>query len=235
MKKAGIAVGRLAEEEVAHILSGVIPSTGPDNPIADWTWRCTPTAIELWAPLTSALSSRESLVAAGGALVNLRILIRARGVLPDTRLLPDAKRPDLIAAVRPLNTGGASERDQALATAVQLYPAPPRAAGPASADALTSLRHVARSERAWMGLIPTGMQPLGQTVEGEFVVIGTVLDGATARLQAGQATHRVLHTATVDGVTAVVVAGALLTPDDRLKLRLQLGSGLWPQAVLRVG
>jgi hypothetical protein len=67
------------------------------------------------------------------------------------------------------------------------------------------------------------------------VVIGTVLDGAATRLQAGQGMQRVLLTAATGAVPARPMPLALRNPVARQAVRDQIGGGLWPQAVLVLG
>jgi hypothetical protein len=64
------------------------------------------------------------------------------------------------------------------------------------------------------------------------MIIGTVLDGSTARLQAGQATQRTIVTAAALGVPVIRVRTMLNTDVNRRAVRQLLGGGLWPQALL---
>lgn len=68
-----------------------------------------------------------------------------------------------------------------------------------------------------------------------LAVIGSFHDGTLARIQAGQATQRVLLTATASGLAASFVSQIIEVPSTRRELRKLLGGGLWPQAVLRLG
>jgi nitroreductase len=68
-----------------------------------------------------------------------------------------------------------------------------------------------------------------------IAVVGSFHDQPLARLQAGQAMQRVLLTATAHGLAASFLSHVVEVAQTRLELRLLIGGGLWPQAVLRVG
>jgi hypothetical protein len=68
-----------------------------------------------------------------------------------------------------------------------------------------------------------------------LAVIGTVHDGPTAQVQAGQALQRVLLTAVSTGVDSQLLPDAGQQPSTRTRLRTLIGGGLWPQIVLRLG
>ena len=68
-----------------------------------------------------------------------------------------------------------------------------------------------------------------------LALIGTVHDGPTAQVQAGQALQRVLLTAVSAGVNSELFPDAGQQPSPRTRLRALIGGALWPQIVLRIG
>ncbi|MEV6823675.1 hypothetical protein [Amycolatopsis sp. NPDC051102] len=79
--------------------------------------------------------------------------------------------------------------------------------------------------------------PRGRIDEADplVVIIGSFDDTRLDRIRAGQAMQRVLLTATAAGLDASVISQPVEVPDVRNELRDLLGSGLWPQIVLRLG
>src|SRR5947209_17518796 len=93
------AVGTLTSDQVSAVLSAAVaaPSLHNSQP---WRFRCTASAIELYADEAQALpvadpDARELRIACGAALLNLRVAITGLGIHPVVRLLPDPYRPDL--------------------------------------------------------------------------------------------------------------------------------------------
>ena len=68
-----------------------------------------------------------------------------------------------------------------------------------------------------------------------LALIGTVHDGPTSQVQAGQALQRVLLTAVSAGVNSELFPDAGQQPSPRTRLRALIGGALWPQIVLRIG
>jgi nitroreductase len=71
-----------------------------------WRFRLVGQAIEVYADRGRQIEvldpyGRELLMSVGAALFTLRLALRAEGRIPDTTLLPDPARPDLVAVVRP--------------------------------------------------------------------------------------------------------------------------------------
>jgi hypothetical protein len=215
-----------------------------------WSWYHTSDRIELLGqlPPLSDPQHRELMLTGGAALLNLRILIRGLGVHPAVRPVPDPTRRDLIAVVRLEGPRQVTAEDRALVDAV-LHGVNPRpgssessmATPPAGPPLITALRRAAKVEQAWLAVQPTALQavPLGDgTPEVEpdrsatMLIVGTVLDGPGARLQAGQAAQRVLLTAATAGVPVRPLPAVLNRPSDRQTMRESIGGGLWPQAAL---
>lgn len=208
---------------------------------------------------------RELLLACGAALCNLRLAIRALGVRVEVRSFPDSNRPDLLATVRPVGRAPVTPTDRLLATAIHQRPnhgSTDRATAPASL--LNRLRQAAETERGWLAILDgaqlTALRRLAyrahriQTQAGSgrsdrtpaireadadsdplVAVIGSFHDSLATRLQAGQATQRVLLTAAAAGLPAYFLPQVVEVPATRRALRTLIGGGLWPQTVLRIG
>jgi len=223
-------------------------ATTDQNPA--WSWYRTPDRIELLGqlPPLSDPQHRELMLTGGAALLNLRILIRGLGVHPAVRAVPDPTRRDLIAVVRLEGPRQVTADDRALVDAV-LHGAKPRpgslepstAAPLAGPPLITALRPAAKVEQTWLAVQPTALQavPIGDGTpavdrdpSATMLIVGTVLDGPGARLQAGQAAQRVLLTAATAGVPIRALPEVLNSPSDRQTIRESIGGGLWPQAAL---
>jgi hypothetical protein len=219
------------------------------DPDAAWSWHRTPDTIELHGDLPPLADPqhRELMLTGGAALLNLRILIRGFGVHPAVRAVPDPTRRHLIAVVRLEGPRPVTADDRAMVDAV-LHGANGRPGssefyGPVSMAGqplLTALRRAAKVEQSWLavqpdaGPVPTGIgRPAGDGARGAMMlIVGTVLDGPGARLQAGQAAQRVVLTAATARVRVRPLPAVLHQPADRQTLRDLIGGGLWPQAVL---
>jgi hypothetical protein len=269
-----IPVGHLDEDQVRSVLSAAMaaPSLRDSRP---WEFRCTATTIELHANtrrlLPGDIDCRELVLSCGAALRNLRLAIRALGVYPAVQLLPDPRRTNLLAVIRPQGHLVVRSVDRELADAIvrrrtdhgPFHPTPMPLA------ILAGLRQAAKTERAWLSTLTAanlsvlrGLVHQAQDTQrhdparaalllpghdhcyggvGEvaseplFAVVGTFHDSLLARLQAGQATQRVLLTATVAGLSVSFQSQVVAVPATRKLMREQIVGGLWPQAVLRIG
>lgn len=160
------AVGTLTSEQVQAVLTAAItaPSLHNSQP---WRFRCTPSAIELYADEGQALpvadpDSRELRIACGAALLNLRVAITGLGIHPVVRLLPDPHRPDLLATVRPQGRRPVTPEELTLLAAIPRrrtnrrpftsVPVPPRV--------VNHLRKAAKVEQAWLARIAPSQLPL---------------------------------------------------------------------------
>jgi hypothetical protein len=158
--------------------------------------------------------------------------------------MPDPERPDLVAEVRLDGPRAVTEQDRSLVAA--LLAGPPNWS-PADAaltmapmvSLLPALRRAAKAEQAWLAVQPMtpvkavdGNGGMPSTLEGTVLIVGTVLDGPAARLQAGQAAQRVVLTAAALGVPITPLRSEWSTEGDRRRVRELIGGGLWPQAVL---
>jgi hypothetical protein len=244
-----IPVGHLDEDQVRSVLRAAMAAPSPrDSPV--WEFHCTATTIELHAD-----SHREQVLSCGAALLNLRLAIRALGVRPAVSLLPDPHRPDLLAIVQPQGHIVVRPVDWELADAI-FRRGPDH--GPFHHTAVplpvvTGLRQAAKAERAWLPTLTAAQLPIlrdlvDQAQDGQrrdpapvpvpdplVAVVGTFHDSPLARLQAGQATQRVLLTATVAGLSASFLSQVVSVPATRQQLRGLVIGGLWPQVVLQLG
>jgi nitroreductase len=150
------AVGSLSADQVRSVLvaATAAPSLHNSQP---WRFRCTPTAIELYADTGRAVpvadpDHRELLLSCGAALLNLRVAIRALGVHPAVQLLPSTSDPDLLAIVRPQGHSVITPADRYLSAAISRRRTNRRqfSAAEVPVSLLTALRQAAKIEQAWM-------------------------------------------------------------------------------------
>lgn len=155
-------VGNLDEADVRRALdaASAAPSMHNSQP---WRFVCTAGSIELLAdvertPHVADRSGRAVYLACGAALMNLRLAIRAAGVVPDVRVLPDTDRPDLIAVVDCTVLDGrmpASEQRLVQAIPRRHTQRSPFLDLPVAAAIRGELRASARVEHGWLAEIAT--------------------------------------------------------------------------------
>lgn len=227
------SVARLAEEQVRTVLEAADAALSPqsDHP---WWFRCTPTEIELHEDSVTGGTHEERVIAAGGALLNLRLAVQAMGVHADVRLLPNAADSSLLAVVRPEHERIATTWERQLAMAGVRGRSPGETvADPAAA--LPELRRAAEIEQAWLARLSTAqLGALCVPAAPLVVVIGSLQDGDRALLQAGQAIQRVRLAATTLGLGTTPLDGPLANPVAKAELRALIGGALSPHAVLAV-
>ncbi|SDH05989.1 hypothetical protein SAMN05216553_11590 [Lentzea fradiae] len=171
---------------------------------------------------TTTPHTRDTRIACGVALLNVRLALQGHGIRPLVTLLPGQSAAGAAAAVR---LGGHQEPGpdvlallHALRTHRRTWPAFP---GPASWRGL--LARAAEVERAWMHV--------RSSVE---LVLCTFNQGSAAEIRAGQAMQRVVLTAGTAGIRVTPELGRVSLPALRADLRPYLGSTLVPQLVLRL-
>jgi hypothetical protein len=233
MNTGSTSVARLAEDQVRSVLAAA--DQAPGRPA--WRFECTSTVIELHDNGDPTGPERaERVLAAGGALLNLRLAVHALGVYADVRLAPEPGRPSLLAAIRPEHERPATTWDRRLAHQIGRRVVE-YAAGP-PADALPGLRKAADVEQAWLAkLSDPQLAVLGVPAASTrlVVVVGSLQDDVRSLLHAGQAVRRVSLTAATLGFGVVALREPLAGPDVRAKLRAMIGGALSPHAVLAVG
>jgi hypothetical protein len=209
-----------------------------------WSWHSTGTLVELRADLPPVADPwrRTLLLDVGTILLNLRMLIKGLGVHAAVRLFPDPGRRDLVATMTLRGPHRVTEQDRVFTAAVLSGGRPVRASAGFSSplgEPCAALRRAAKTEQAWLAVKPIStVLPATSTtadsgLEGSALIIGTLLDGSEAQVQAGQAAHRVMLNAAVLGTSVTPIRDVLRTDVHRLAVRTLLGGGLWPQAVLR--
>jgi hypothetical protein len=186
-------------------------------------------------------------LAAGAALLNMRVMIAAMGDRPVTTLLPDPDRPRLLAVLRrgaqaaPTPT----ERELAVTIARAARSCPEIGLLPVPVGIRNLIRRAAEAEGVWLRAVvePGDRERLVATVpsiggrgcDGTLVVIGGSNDVPVTQLRAGHGVQRVVLTAVALGCAARVVAWP---PDLRAAMGLPRaigGPGMAPQAILEVG
>jgi hypothetical protein len=100
------------------------------------------------------------LLGCGAALLNLRLAIRMLNVATDVRLLPDPRRPELLAELRPEGFARATENDRLLAGAIthRHTSRRPFLDDPVPEALRGRMRDAARTEQAWMAIISPEQQ-----------------------------------------------------------------------------
>lgn len=206
----------------------------------------TSAGFEVHADLPSSrgakVAARQVRIAAGAALLNMRVAVRALGVSAVVELMPDVARPDLLGAVHTDSRDPAGAEDLTMGRAQSAAQGEHQLRSGLSPEPVrTALRRAARTEGAWLATI-------GQRQQGRFghlllaaaqphqlvAVVGTLDDGPLAQLRAGLGLQRVLLTATTLGLRSGVEPQLADEPATRQLLRDQLGAALWPQMVIRV-
>lgn len=240
------APGLLTEEQVEALVGEAATAVDRGTPGADrfWSWRSTRVGIDLWAdPSVQADSGcREKFLAGGAVLLTLRVLIKGLGMHTSLRLLPDPKQRDLIATIRVEGPRPVTEQDRSLVTAALSGTPNAPTVGQVGVHAaqVSALRRAARVERAWLAVQPLSAVLTATSADGAArsrgvaLIVGTVLDGPSAHLQAGQAAQRVWLTATTLGVPLARGDHLMWSSADRRAVRQVIGGGLWPQALLQV-
>ena len=228
----------LTESDVADLLSAgsAAPSSHDRRP---WRLSWVAGAVEVHRDPARLLpmpgpDARELNLACGAAVANVHLALRAQGRRAHTTLLPDATDSWFCARVRPGSDWPAWPWERELATGIHH-----RTAGRPLLPAPVSPRHrddlVRAAERAGCWLVFGRLPGDDRDERPTVAVVATFQDAPRAQLRAGWAMQDVLLTAAARAVAASVVASPLETHDLREEVRAQLGGGLWPQVVLRLG
>jgi nitroreductase len=143
--------------ETLLVTAGRAPSLHNSQP---WCFVVTPSAIELYAERNRALpvvdpTGREMRIACGAALFNLRLALHGIGIRPLVTILPDAHRPDLVAAIRHGGRKAVTPELSGLLAAVPRRRTDRRtsaASAPSPAE-VSALRRAAVAEGAWIHVI----------------------------------------------------------------------------------
>ena len=166
------AVGVLSAQQVESVLTAApaAPSLYGSKP---WTLRCRPGFIEVHADRARGLSSadpdqRQMWLACGAVLLNLRVAIRAMGVLAAVRLVVDPATPNFVATVSPQELSAAALSDLSLVDVIPLVlggaelengDEAPFLVLPVEESARNALRRAARVEQGWLASIGSQQLP----------------------------------------------------------------------------
>lgn len=204
----------LAGEDVRGVLA-LARASAPDV-----RFEVRPEQIELY---TTSPHDRETRIACGVALLNVRLALQGHGIRPLVTLLPGPSAHDAAAAVR---LGGYQE------------PSP---------DVLALLHALCTNRRTWTtfpeldlwrGLLSRAAEVERAWVHlkhGTELVLCTFTQGAAAEIRAGQAMQRVILTAGTVGIAVSALHDPVSLSALRADLRPCLGNTLVPQVVLRLG
>lgn len=158
-------VGGLTGGQVRLALAAAMAAPSPHNS-QPWRFRCSPTAIELYADTSRALPAadpehRELLLACGAALLNLRVTIRSFGIHLTVSLFPERLKPDLLAILRCHGRVAPSTSDRMLADAIirRRTNRRPFSSTAIAASVLNGLQRAARIEQAWLAPITSAQLP----------------------------------------------------------------------------
>lgn len=242
---ADTSVGALTAAQAAAVVSAA--TAGPALP-GDSSWSIDGTAAGFAvqadppASLGADIGARQVRIAAGAALLNLRVAGRALGVSAVIELLPDATRPEVLGAVHTHSRHPAGAEDLALARAQSAARSTRRLwSGPFPELVRTALRRAARTEGAWLAMMTQRQQgrldhlSVAAARPHQLVaVLGTLEDGPPAQLRAGLGLQRVLLTAITLGLQPGVEPQLADHPATRQLLRELLGGALWPHMVIQV-
>ncbi len=186
-------------------------------------------------------------IAAGMALLNMRLAVAAYGNCPVTVLLPDRLRPRVLAVLRGGAPADPTPRERALFAAVGRVGRHLSVVGPGAVPqaVLNGVRVAAETERSWLRSVvdPAERARIAEQVPavqeydtaGLLVVVGSNHDAPAAHLYAGQAAQRIALTSALFGYTAAVAAWpADLRSAETLPHSVG-GPGLHPQLLMVVG
>jgi hypothetical protein len=227
-----------------------------------WRLRTRTGAVELLADTADIAGSgpeqpRQTVIACGAALLNLRLAVAHLGVEPVVTLLPVADEPDLLARVEPGRVLDRSPADEDLYLALGerrtsrapfSHPLLPHEVlvhlGAAVTAEGAELVHVTSGDRlrrldritAALPLVAARDLPSwSSTQAGSVQLLVTDGDDVLDWLHAGQALQRLLLTATTDWVQARFPTRVLEVPYLRERVRRELCPGRAPQAILELG
>ena len=186
-------------------------------------------------------------IAAGMALLNMRLAVAARGNCPVTVLLPDQSRPRVLAVLRGGAPADPAPGERALFAAALAVgrQAPVVGSGAVPRAVMNGVRVAAETERSWLRSVadPGERARIAEQVPavreygmaGLLVVIGSNHDAPGAHLHAGQAAQRIALTCAILGYAAAVAAWpADLRSAGPLPPSVG-GPGLFPQLLMAVG
>jgi hypothetical protein len=186
-------------------------------------------------------------IAAGMALLNMRLAVAAQGNCPVTVLLPDQSRPRVLAVLRGGSAADPTPGERALFAAAPAAgrQSPVVGPGPVPRAVLNGVRSAAETERAWLRSIADAGERarIAEQVPavreygtaGLLVVVGSNHDAPAAHLHAGQAAQRIALTSLILGHAAAVAAWPVDLRSAGPLPQSVGGPGLFPQLLMVVG
>ena len=161
-------------------LAALAPSVHNTQP---WSFTWDGTTLRLHEDLARALpvldgSGRERLLSCGAAVLHARLAFAALGYDVETQVLPDAERPDLVAALAVRGRRAATTEEQELAAAIPKRATERDAFDDEQVDdtATAALQQAAEQEGAWLRRVDHG--PAGSDAVLELQVLLSAADGA---------------------------------------------------------
>ncbi|MEO6880538.1 MAG: nitroreductase family protein [Mycobacteriaceae bacterium] len=207
----------LTAAEVAAVLTMAVraPSIYNTQP---WSFRTTPTSIELRADRTRALpvadpDGYELELSCGAALLNLQLALLDHGIRPQVSTVPVCHDGDLLAVVEHGGSTTPTQEQRELIDAVprRITNRRPFSASPVPSTELAALHHAARQEEGWLHVLETDEELAGLERLSAFANHQQMSD---ARFRAEQARWFGSEPARTDGVPAAT-AGPLPEAQDR--------------------
>jgi hypothetical protein len=194
-----------------------------------------------WAPHLPAPALRATRVAAGSALLAVRLAVAVSGFRPVTTLLPGGRTRGVLAIVRCGTAAGPTRAERVLFDAL-VGARRPDVAVPVSL-AMPQLRSAVETEGAWLRTVadPADGERLrrllpadsADTAPGSLLaVLGSHGELPAADLVAGQGLQRLLCTASALGVAADVLVGPVELGE---RPRTGAGIGLTEQVLVQIG
>jgi hypothetical protein len=186
-------------------------------------------------------------IAAGMALLNMRLAVAAHGNCPVTVLHPDRSRPRVLAVLRGGAPADPTTGERALLAAALAVGRQAPVVGPGAVPraVLNGVRAAAETERSWLRSVadPAGCARIAEQVPavreygtaGLLVVIGSNHDAPGAHLHAGQAAQRIVLTCAILGYSAAVAAWPADLRSAGTLPQSVGGPGLFPQLLMAVG
>lgn len=218
----------LTASEVAAVLTVAVraPSIYNTQP---WSFRTTPTTIELRADRSRALpvadpGGYELELSCGAALMNLQLALLDHGIRPLVSTLPVDHDGDLLAVVAHGGSTTPTQEQRELIDAVprRITNRRPFSASPVPSAERAAMQHAARQEEGWLHVLETdeelaGLEQLSASANHQQM--------SDARFRAEQARWFGTEPTRTDGVPAVT-AGPLPEAQDRwVKRDFTAGTG----------
>ena len=248
-RHVGATDGRAALTDVLDLALAALAEPVPGLTVAG-RWRVAGArgGIEVRAALGDTRPvwvQRLTRLAAGPALLAVRLAVAVTGRRPYTTLFPEPAHPRILAVVRQGTAGPPTQAERALFAVLVRGPRTGDVPAPDVRAVLPLLRCAVDAEGAWLHTVsdPADRERLATSLtpvrdadpDDELLVLGSHHHSPAGDLQAGQAMQRVLLTARFLGLDAAVLADPSELAGRRSADVPGAGPGLLPQIVLCVG